>query len=531
MNIINAIPFITYGAGSYETATSLVNAYVPLAVINDLYQKYPQARDIAAKLPQRKTITPPWEADKNLLLKDLAASPWYALSKGYESENAINIFDAKLVAKMQAETIAKLAKYQNKDGGFAWVKGGKSSLYITMYIMDRTAPDYLPAAMAKNALAYIAKNMEIDAKEPSYENINSAFYAAYVLSAYPKDWHNYDFKPLMAKADVYSAYMTPLGKVYAAAVYNRLGERDKAKLYLERLFDNAKENPTTGIYWAPEERSWLWFNDTLSFHTDVIRVLSEINPDDARLSKLIKWLIFSNKATMWGGGEAAAKAVYAMLDVVGKLPAGEGAKTIKADWGGEEYILDARDGAPAKITLSKYGQQAEKKFLKAAVTRTATRNMLPDFATISALYATAAPKQPAKGLFNVQKEFYLVQDKSLKPLKNGATVKVGDEIQVRLTITAQNRFDYVLLDDPKPAAFEADALLSGWRWDKLGRYEEIRDSKTNFFLDSLPNGVYELKYTLRPTTPGAYNVGAAQMQSMYAPEFSTHSAGFIINVK
>jgi uncharacterized protein YfaS (alpha-2-macroglobulin family) len=531
MNIINAIPFITYSAGSYETATSLVNAYVPLTAVNKLYQDYPQVREIAAKLPKRKTITPPWDADENLLLKDLAASPWYELSQGYESKYAINIFDAKLVSKMRAETVAKLAKYQNNDGGFAWVKGGKSSLYITMYIMDRAAPDYLPSAMSKNALAYIVKNLNIDLEEPSYESVTSAFYAAYVLSAYPQAWRNYDLKPLMDKADAYAAHMTPLGKLYAAAVYHRLGERDKALLYLDRLFDNAKENPTTGIYWAPEERSWLWFNDTLGFHTDVIRVLSEVNPDDARLPKLVKWLVFSKKATMWGNSEAAAKAVYAMLTIAGKTPEELTAKTIKADWGGEEYILDAQDGAAAKITLSKYGEQAGKKFLKATITRAAAGGGFPDFATLSALYSTAEPKQPAKGLINVRKEFYLVQDKGAKPLKNGATVNVGDEIQVRLTITAQNRFDYVLLDDPKPAAFEADALLSGWRWDALGRYEEIRDSKTNFFMDSLPNGAYELKYTLRPTTPGVYNVGAAQLQSMYAPEFSTHSAGFIINVK
>ena len=59
----------------------------------------------------------------------------------------------------------------------------------------------------------------------------------------------------------------------------------------------------------------------------------------------------------------------------------------------------------------------------------------------------------------------------------------------------------------------------------------MQNSQTNFYFDSLPNGTYELKYTLRPTTSGIYNAGAAVMQSQFAPQFGAHSAGFYIKVK
>ena len=87
------------------------------------------------------------------------------------------------------------------------------------------------------------------------------------------------------------------------------------------------------------------------------------------------------------------------------------------------------------------------------------------------------------------------------------------------------------LKDPKGAGFEGEALTSGWRWDGLGRYEEPRDSLTNFFMDWLPQGEYVLKYRLRPTTPGTYRVGAAALQSMYAPEFAAHSSGLELIVR
>jgi uncharacterized protein YfaS (alpha-2-macroglobulin family) len=477
-----------------------------------------------------------------MLLSDIAASPWYSLSKGYEAgAGAINIFDPALVKKTEKDSLSKLAKYQNKDGGFAWIKGGRSSVYMTLLILENLAQARgfgvnIPEAMAKNALSYIAKSVKVDTQNPSYENLTSALYMAYVLTVFPQHWHNYDVKKLVGTVGQYSNYMTPLGKIYAAIVHQRLGDKETAELYLKRLFDTAKEDPVTGIYWAPEEYSWLWFNDTLTFHATVIKALAELNPADARLPKLVKWLMFSKKATMWGNSEAAAKAVYALLDVVKKTSGFETAKIITAQWGARDYPFELKPfDLSSKITLSEYAPDATKDILKATVTRkvngTDQESALPDFATLSALYATAAPKQPSKGLMNIYKEFYLVGDKKAKLLKSDDTVNVGDEIQVRLTITCKNRFDYVFVDDPKPAAFEADNLLSGWQWDNLGRYEEPRDSKTNFFMDTLPSGTYELKYTLRPATPGVYNVGAALIQSMYAPEFVTHSEGFIINVK
>ncbi|MBI4422477.1 MAG: hypothetical protein HY554_02050, partial [Elusimicrobia bacterium] len=41
---------------------------------------------------------------------------------------------------------------------------------------------------------------------------------------------------------------------------------------------------------------------------------------------------------------------------------------------------------------------------------------------------------------------------------------------------------------------------------------------------------YVLRYLIRPTTPGRYRIGAAVLQSMYAPEMAARSAGFELAV-
>ncbi|MBZ0115050.1 MAG: hypothetical protein K8J08_21495, partial [Thermoanaerobaculia bacterium] len=91
--------------------------------------------------------------------------------------------------------------------------------------------------------------------------------------------------------------------------------------------------------------------------------------------------------------------------------------------------------------------------------------------------------------------------------------------------------EYVHLRDPRGAGFEPESLLSGYRYD-LGivRYEEIRDSGTNFFFEWLPAGEYTMKYRLRANMEGVFRVGPATLQSMYAPEFAAYSSGKVLSV-
>ena len=109
-------------------------------------------------------------------------------------------------------------------------------------------------------------------------------------------------------------------------------------------------------------------------------------------------------------------------------------------------------------------------------------------------------------------------------------MKVGDEVEVHLTLTSDSAFDYVQLTDPKPAGFESAELQSKWTWNPVSMYQEIRDADTNFFINRLPAGKVELRYVLRPTVPGKFHAKPAQIQSMYAPEYGAHSAAEKVTV-
>ncbi len=157
------------------------------------------------------------------------------------------------------------------------------------------------------------------------------------------------------------------------------------------------------------------------------------------------------------------------------------------------------------------------------------------FASLTWVYSTdQIPQASEAGMIALDRKFYRRvkegDDYHLKPLKSEDAVNVGDEIEVQLKVNTRSQFEYVHLKDPKAAGFEAETLLSGWKYDPLWFYEEPRDSLSNFFMSWLPHGEYILRYSLRPTKPGTYRIGAATLQPMYAPEMTAHSDGFILNV-
>jgi uncharacterized protein YfaS (alpha-2-macroglobulin family) len=58
-----------------------------------------------------------------------------------------------------------------------------------------------------------------------------------------------------------------------------------------------------------------------------------------------------------------------------------------------------------------------------------------------------------------------------------------------------------------------------------------KDVATHFFFDSVKQGTYVLEYDIRVNNAGEFSNGITTIQSMYAPEFSSHSKGIRVSTK
>jgi len=543
LTVLNSLPFlVTY---PYECTEQVLNRYVPLAITNSFYAKYPALRAAAAKLPKRDTLTPPWERDNPARLMSLMETPWELESRGRKTGLPVaDMLDPKVVAAQKQNAIDKLKAYQNSDGSFPWFPGGQPNLYMTLYVLEGLAEASrygveVPQDMVGKAVGYALAELPAHMK-PEEDQTSLILYAAYVLTSFPAS--SEDGKAALAYARVWADYadkhadaMTAFGKAYAAYVYLRLGEKAKADSYLARAMDGARTDAVSGVYWTPEKISWLWYNDTVEKHAFILRTLLVLRPGDPKIAGLTRWLLFNRKANEWKSTRASAAAIYSLLDVMKAKGALDKGETFGLKWGAtaETVVLRPFDWVAKPLRWSRYGPGLTGADLSPTVKK---KGPGLAYAAFTGIYTTnkTAEESPV-GMMNVSRRYFLRVKEgeayTLKPLSSGDTVAVGDQIEVHLAVNTRSQFEYVHIKDPKPAGFEAEELNSGWRWDGLSRYEEPRDSLTNFFVEWLPHGEYELKYRLRPTTPGTFRLGAAVMQSMYAPEFAAHSAGMVINVK
>jgi len=91
--------------------------------------------------------------------------------------------------------------------------------------------------------------------------------------------------------------------------------------------------------------------------------------------------------------------------------------------------------------------------------------------------------------------------------------------------------EYVHMKDMRASCLEPVSVLSEYKWQNgLGYYETTKDASTNFFFSYLPRGTFVFEYPLFVTHTGNFSNGITSIQSMYAPEFASHSEGVRISV-
>ena len=137
---------------------------------------------------------------------------------------------------------------------------------------------------------------------------------------------------------------------------------------------------------------------------------------------------------------------------------------------------------------------------------------------------------PSKTDIHIDRKYFIVKQTDGGPVLTAVDAqhqpKTGDLLKVVVYLNSGRDFEYVQLKDMRPAGTEPVDALSAYKYqDGLYYYQVTKDVATNFFISYLKKGNYVFEYQLRVAQPGNFSTGIATVQSMYAPEFNTHSEG------
>ena len=550
-SVLSALPYLVNYP--YECTEQTLNRFVSSGILSSLYKDYPAVSKMAEDFSKRETPLETWnQADPNRKMA-LEETPWLTEARGerHDELGSINVLDPRIAKANRNEALARLKKTQTANGAFPWFPGGPPSPYMTLYILYgfSKALEFqvdVPKDVTQKAWGYMHEHFVDEmvrtcmAHDSCWELIT---FLNYVLSNYPdSSWTGGVFTDAERTRMLNFSFKhwkehSPLLKCELALTLKRMGRPKDAALVFESVMDSAKSTQDEGTFWAAEDRSWLWYNDTIETHAFALRTLMEITPADGKKDGLVQWIFLNKKLNHWKSTRATAEVIYALVHYLqkeGALGTREDA-TVRVCNQTVQYVFEPDKYTGKKNQTVIPGEKVDPATCSTVVVEKESKGIV--FASATWSFSTEKLPEEDRGDFLFVSRRYFKRENTgkefvLRPLAEGAALEPGDEVEIHLSIRCKHPCEYVHLRDPRAAGLEPENPVSRYKWDLgIGWYEEVRDSGTNFFFEWLPQGEYTFKYRLRANMGGAFKVSPATLQSMYAPEFNAYSAGAVITIK
>lgn len=549
--VLSALPYLVNYP--YECTEQTLNRFLSAGIMTSLFDRYPAVRAMAQKLAARETRYETFDAPDPNRKMALEETPWLVEARGGEEkpDELVNVLDPRIAKANRVSALAKLRKAQTSSGGWPWFPGGPPSPYMTLYILYGFSKGLefgveAPRAEIERAWAYLHRHyvdevvQDMMAHDCCWEFIT---FLNYTLSNYPDtSWTGGVFSADERQTMLDFSFRhwkehSPYTKGYLALTLQRMDRAKDARLVWESVMDSAKTEPDQGTFWAPEDRAWLWYNDTIETHAFAVRTVMEITPESEKLDGLVLWLFLNKKMNHWKSTKATAEVVYSLAHYLQKTASLAVREEALVSVGPVQktFVFEPDEYTGKKNQVVIPGESIDPKTSSTVVVEKETKGLM--FASATWHFSTERLPAEERGDFLGVSRTYFKRVKegrevTLVPLKDGTPLVPGDEVEVHLSLRSKHPVDYVHLRDPRGAGFEPVDTTSKHKWD-LGIYwyEEIRDSGTNFFFEHLPQGEYAFKYRIRAATAGTFKVSPATVQPMYSPEFTAYSAGHTLTVQ
>ncbi len=478
----------------------------------------------------------------------------------YNALTSLGIQDAELQERLPGlieEGLNKLYVQQNPDGGWGWWPRRQdrewySSPYISGYVVFALLKAQqtgwtVDQKVLDDGLNYVLSQVQEVKDYVHYRHANRQAWLLYVL-AEAQQAPEKILNDLYENRDKLSYY----ARGYLAQALWLYDAGDTRLTTLLSDFNNAAILSATGAHWEESNYDWWAMNTDTRSTAIILDTLAKLDPDNELIPNVVRWLMVARKTGIWETTQETAWALIALTDWM--VETGE----LDADYEFALYLNDAEQAS---------GVATRDTVRESVTTRIPIAELLADTANAltvartdgsGRLYYTAHLEvflpvdkvEPADRGFIVQRRYTLASCDEEKRINcpEVREVKLGDVIQVDLTIiTPYDRY-YIVVEDPLPAGGEAidtglatTSLLamdpslrrSGsrywWWWHWYSR-SELRDEKVVLFADYLHSGTYEYSYTFRATLPGDYHVMPTVAQEFYFPEVFGRSDGRLLTI-
>jgi len=543
---------------------------------------------ISNSTPKIKSVFSKWLADslkasplggglvgalqKNQELKSalLEETPWVldVQNENQQKKNIALLFDMVRMSAEQDKAFNKLKEMQSSNGGFTWFKGGRDDRYMTQYIatgighlrkLNALAGDNYQSikTIIDKAIPYLDKKIKEDYDyliknkiKLSNNNLSSiqiqylymrGFFQEYKINVASQTAYNY----YTGQAKKFWLSNSKYMQAMIALALHRSNDATTPKSIIRSLKENAINKEELGMYWKEwTTGGYYWHQAPIESQAMMIEAFTDIDKNMATVDDLKTWLLKQKQTRNWKTTKATAEACYALLLGGNNWLAEEKEVTINL---GNSVVKSTDDAAEAGTGYFKKRFEANKvspamgnisvsvKPSKASPSGGGLEGASwgsvywQYFEDLDKITPSATPLKLVKKLF-IEKN----SDKGpvLVALADGAQLKVGDKVKVRIELKVDRDMEYIHMKDMRAACMEPTNVISEYKYQGgLGYYESTKDASTNFFFGWLARGSYVFEYPMFVTHAGNFSNGITTIQCMYAPEFTAHSEGIRVTVE
>ena len=578
--MVDALPYLVdYPYGCTEQT---LNRFLPTVITQRILQR--MNLDLAAIRDKRTNLNAQEIGDDPKRAED-----WKRLTKNWHREAKNPVFDEAEVASMVKKGVMDLVAMQCSDGGWGWFSGwGEHSwphttATVVHGLQVATKNDIaLPPGVLENGVVWLRRYQaeqtvllqegERHAKDPKRElpyrtqadNLDALVYS--VLNDAPHErLAGQDPKAEMrrflyrdrTKLSLYGAALFGLA-MHAEEDFEK---RDMIIRNIDQFVVTDNENQTTYINLPDRDNYWwYWYGDTIEANAAFLKLLTRANPQDARASGLVKYLLNNRKnSSYWNSTRDTAYCIEALAEYL--IASGEGQPNLSV-----EVWIDGEKKQTVAITpenLFSFNNKlviegdaltTGKHVIELKKTSTKEDSASPLYYNAYLTNFTLEDDIKAAGLeVKVNRKFYkLTQRKDATELAQGSSgqaldqkvlkydrtelanlseVTSGDLLEVELEIDSKNHYEYLLFEDLKAAGTEPVDVRSGYIPSAFGAYVEFRDERVCFFVRDLPRGKQSVSYRIRAEIPGRFSALPTRASAMYAPEIKANSDEMKLNIR
>jgi hypothetical protein len=270
----------------------------------------------------------------------------------------------------------------------------------------------------------------------------------------------------------------------------------------------------------------------VSVHTFIMDAFLAGGGKPGEIDNMKRWLLKQKQTQLWESTHATMDAVYALLSsgsdwfaaegetrvTLGSLPVEPDSKEAGTGYFKETWNRSEILPAMGRVTVAHKGN-------------------VPAWGALYWQYYEEMDKITKRDAsLDIEKLLFVEHNGASGPelvrITEENPLKVGDKVIVRLTVRTDRDLEFVHLKDMRAVAFEPVDQLSGMRWqNSVPYYQTSKDASTSLYFDFLPRGTWLFEYAVHVNRAGSYSNGITTIQCMYAPEFTSHTAGMRIIVK